>query len=108
MTVPAGWTARVWARVPGARMEAWTPGGDLLVGAPGDGKIVELRLDAAGTAIVTTLLTGLTGPQGMAFARLGGKWVLYVAESDETDRYPWGSGGISGARTEAGGAVGKR
>src|ERR1700728_114397 len=99
LTVPAGWTARVWARVPGARMEAWTPGGDLLVSAPDDGKIMELRPDAAGTATVTTLLTGLTGPQGMAFARLDGKWVLYVAESDEIDRYPWGSGGISGART---------
>src|SRR6202050_2047764 len=99
LTVRAGWTARVWARVPGARMEAWTPEGDLLVSAPGGGKIVELRQDAAGTATVKTLLTGLTGPQGMAFAGLDGKWVLYVAESDEIDRYPWGSGGISGART---------
>src|SRR6202042_3414321 len=32
-------------------------------------------------------------------ARLDGKWVLYVAESDQIDRYPWGSGGISGVRT---------
>jgi hypothetical protein len=39
LTVPAGWTARVWARVPDARMEAWTPGGDLLVSEPDDGKI---------------------------------------------------------------------
>jgi glucose/arabinose dehydrogenase len=99
LTVPAGWTARVWARVPDARMEAWTPEGDLLVSEPSDGKIMELRPDAAGTAAVTTLLAGLTEPQGMAFARLDGKWVLYVAESDQIDRYPWGSGGISGART---------
>jgi len=99
LTVPEGWTARVWARVPGARMEAWTPEGDLLVSVPGDGKVVELRPDTAGTATVTTLLTGLTGPQRMAFARLDGRWVLYVAESDQIDRYPWGSGGISGART---------
>jgi glucose/arabinose dehydrogenase len=99
LTVPEGWTARVWARVPGARMEAWTPEGDLLVSVPGDGKLVELRPDAAGTATVRTLLTGLTGPQGMAFARLDGRWVLYVAESDQIDRYPWGSGGIGGART---------
>ena len=99
LTVPAGWTVRVWARVPGARMEAWTPEGNLLVSVPGDGKIVELRPTAAGTAAVRTLLTGLTYPQGMAFARLNGRWVLYVAESDQIDRYPWGSGGISGART---------
>jgi glucose/arabinose dehydrogenase len=99
LTVPARWTARVWARVPGARMEDWTPEGDLLVSVPGNGTIMELRPDAAGTATVKTLLARLTGPQGMAFARLDGKWVLYVAESDEIDRYPWGPGGISGART---------
>lgn len=99
LTVPAGWTARVWARVPHARMEAWTPEGDLLVSDPDDGKIMELRPDAAGTAAVTTLLSGLTYPQGMAFARLDGKWVLYVAESDQIDRYPWEAGGLGGAHT---------
>jgi glucose/arabinose dehydrogenase len=99
LTIPAGWTARVWARVPDARMEAWTPEGDLLVSDPDAGKIMELRPDAAGTAVVTTLLAGLTYPQGMAFARLDGTWVLYVAESDQIDRYPWGTGGTSGART---------
>jgi glucose/arabinose dehydrogenase len=98
LTVPAGWTARVWARVPGARMEAWTPEGDLLVSTPESGKIMELRPDAAGTATVTTLLSGLNLPQGMAFARLDGQWVLYVGESDQVDRYPWGPDGISGAR----------
>ena len=99
LTMPAGWTARVWARVPDARIEAWTPEGNLLVSQPNDGKIVELRPDQAGTATMTTLLSGLTSPQGMAFARLDGKWVLYVAETDQIDRYPWGSGRISGART---------
>ena len=97
--MPAGWTARVWARVPGARMEAWTPEGDLLVSVPGSGQIEELQPDSRGTATSRVLLSGLTWPQGMAFARLGGRWVLYVAESDQIDRYPWGSGGISGART---------
>jgi glucose/arabinose dehydrogenase len=97
--LPSGWTARVWARVPDARMEAWTPEGDLLVSVPNNGDIMELRPDAAGTATVTTLLSGLTDPQGMAFARLNGGWVLYVAESDQIDRYPWGSHGIAGART---------
>jgi glucose/arabinose dehydrogenase len=99
LTVPSGWTARVWARVPDARMEDWTPEGDLLVSQPDDGDIVELRPDAAGTATVTPLLSGLTLPQGMAFTRLDGRWALYVAESDQIDRYPWGSRGISGART---------
>ena len=97
LTVPAGWTARVWARVPHARMEAWTPGGDLLVSDPDGGKIMELRPDSAGTAAVRTLLAGLTYPQGMAFARLDGRWALYVAESDQIDQYPWGPAGSAGS-----------
>lgn len=99
LQVPPGWTARVWARVPGARMEAWTPGGDLLVSQPGQGKIEELVPDHSGAAKTHTLVGGLTEPQGMAFAKVSGHWVLYVAESDEIDRYPWGSHGIDGART---------
>jgi glucose/arabinose dehydrogenase len=97
--VPRGWSASVWARVPGARMEAWTPGGDLLVSQPGLGKIAELVPDRAGTARPRVLLSGLTEPQGMAFAQVSGHWVLYVAESDEIDSYPWGPHGIDGART---------
>jgi glucose/arabinose dehydrogenase len=98
LTVPSGWTARVWARVDDARMEAWTPAGDLLVSTPDAGRIMELKPDSAGTATVTTLLSGLTNPQGMAFAKLDGKWVLYVAESDQIDRYAWGPHGIVGSR----------
>ncbi|HEY2507624.1 MAG TPA: hypothetical protein VGI58_14005 [Streptosporangiaceae bacterium] len=97
--LPAGWTARVWARVPGARMEAWTPQGDLLVSVPGRGAIVELRPTGHGTATVRPLLSGLTSPQGLAFARVSGQEVLYVGESDQIDRYPWGPGGIAGRRT---------
>lgn len=112
LTVPAGWTIQVWARVPGARMEAWTPEGDLLVSDPSGGRVMELRprpaastttvgtataSTATNTATVTTLLSGLTSPQGLAFARLDGRWALFVAESDQIDRYPW-SDGISGAR----------
>jgi glucose/arabinose dehydrogenase len=100
LTMPSGWTARVWARVPDARIEAWTPEGDLLVSVPNDGDIDELRPQAAGTAAVTSpVLSGLTDPQGLAFARVDGRWVLYVGESNQIDRYPWGPGGISGART---------
>jgi glucose/arabinose dehydrogenase len=45
------------------------------------------------------LLSGLTEPQGLAFDTLHGQSVLYVAESDEIDRYAWrGAAGV-GART---------
>lgn len=99
LAMPAGWTAQAWARVPDARIEAWTPAGDLLVSQPNLGQISELRPGKAGTATMTTLLSGLTSPQGMAFAKLDGKWVLYVAETNEIDRYPWGPAGIAGPRT---------
>jgi glucose/arabinose dehydrogenase len=98
LRVPSGWTARVWARVPDARMEAWTPEGDLLVSQPDNGIVTELAPDGRGTAKPRTLLRGLTEPQGLAFARLSGHWVLYLAESDQIDRYPWGSTGIAGPR----------
>ena len=75
LTVPPGWTARVWARVPDARMEAWTPEGDLLVSQPALGRIVELTPGPHGTAAPHVLLAGLTLPQGLAFARVAGHWV---------------------------------
>ena len=99
VSVPTGWTARVWARVPGARMEAWTPEGDLLVSEPTGGRIVELKPGAQQAASTSTLLSGLNSPQGMAFARFSGHWVLYVGEAGQIDRYPWGAHGISGTRT---------
>ena len=98
LRVPPGWSAKVWARVPDARMEAWTPEGDLLVSEPDLGIVTELVPDAHGTAKLRTVLTGLREPQGLAFARVSGHWVLYVAESNRIDRYRWGAKGIDGAR----------
>jgi glucose/arabinose dehydrogenase len=99
LQVPPGWTARVWARVPGARMEAWTPGGRLLVSQPGSGSVVELTPRSGGTATSRTLLSGLTSPQGLAFARVAGRPYLYVAESGRIDRYSWNAGRITGTRS---------
>ncbi|HEY2239619.1 MAG TPA: hypothetical protein VGI21_12560 [Streptosporangiaceae bacterium] len=99
LNLPTGWSASVWARVPDARIEAWTPQGDLLVSRPDNGSVVELSPGRNGTATSHTVLSGLTNPQGLAFATLDGRRVLYVGESDQIDRYPWGTRGISGART---------
>jgi glucose/arabinose dehydrogenase len=101
LVVPAGWTAEVWARVPSARMEAWTPGGDLLVSVPDSGDVIELapRADRAARPASRTVLSGLTQPQGLAFGTVKGREVLYVAESDEIDRYPWAAGRVAGTRT---------
>jgi glucose/arabinose dehydrogenase len=101
LTVPRGWKAAVWARVPGARFMAWTPQHALLVSVPSDGTVIELapRTNASQPPSQHVLLDGLTEPQGLAFDTLHGQRVLYVAESDEIDRYVWrGVAGV-GART---------
>ena len=100
LVVPAGWTAEVWARVPGARFAIWTPQHQLLVSVPGSGKVVELTPGETPAAVPKkkVLVSGLTQPQGMAFDTIGGHEVLYVAESDQIDRYLWKSTGAVGAR----------
>ena len=99
LSLPKGWTASVWARVPDARIEAWTPQGGLLVSQPDQGTVAELRPGRDGTATAHTVLSGLTTPQGLAFAKLNGREVLYVGESDQIDRYRWRASGISGSPT---------
>jgi glucose/arabinose dehydrogenase len=98
--VPSGWSAAVWARVPLARFALWTPQKTLLVSSQ-TGQVVELTpgSNPAAAPRETVLLSGLTLPQGMAFDTIGGTRVLYVAESNEIDRYVWKSNGTIGART---------
>jgi glucose/arabinose dehydrogenase len=94
VTLPRGWKAEVWAIVPGARLETWTPEGDLLVSEPGSGKVVELVPGASPSAPPTqrTVVSGMENPQGMAFDELGGQEILYVAGSSEVDRFVWSHG----------------
>ena len=91
---PAGWTVQVWARVPGARLMAWTPDGKLLVSRPSTGDVVALTPGAGGPA-QTTLVAGLTQPHGLAFA--GGS-TLYVAESDQVDTFAYRAGAVADRR----------
>jgi len=92
--VPAGWTAQVWARVPGARMAVWTPRGDLLVSQPGAGTVTRLRpqADPAASPAVTTALSGLRAPHGLAVSGS----TLYVAESHQVDRVALAPDGSAG------------
>jgi glucose/arabinose dehydrogenase len=101
LTIPSGWTAQVWARVPSARFALWTPQHDLLVSVPTTGRVVELipGTNPAAVPKQKVILSGLNQPQGLAFDTVGGKKVLYVAETDKLDRYVWSSSGTVGART---------
>ncbi len=98
--LPTGWSIEVWARVNGARFEAFTPQGELLVSVPSTGDVVELtpRANRALPPKFGVLLSHLTEPQGLAFDQVDGREVLYVAESDEIDRYAWSPSG-PGARS---------
>ncbi len=101
LTLPSHWRAEVWARVPGARFALWTPEHTLLVSATGYGEIIELipGTGAAQPPRQRVLASGLTMPEGMAFDTLNGERVLYVAQSNQIDRYRWLGGGGLGART---------
>jgi glucose/arabinose dehydrogenase len=100
LALPAGWHGEVWARVSGARFAAWSPAGQLLVSAPASGQVLALTPGAGGAAASQkTLISGLTAPQGLAFDAIEGVQYLYVAESNQIDRYAWGAGGALGART---------
>jgi glucose/arabinose dehydrogenase len=101
LSLPQGWSAEVWALVNAVRFETWTPEHDLLASAPSDGTVTLLTPGTGKPAAPParrTIISGLDNPQGLAFDRIGGHQVLYVAESDQVDRYVWTGAGV-GART---------
>ncbi|MET0494106.1 MAG: gluconolaconase [Actinoplanes sp.] len=93
LQAPRGWTVSVWARLPGARLLAWTPDKRLLVSRPKSGDVVALT-PGTGDATPTerTLVSGLNQPHGLAFAGS----TLYVAESDQVDSFTYRAGAVSG------------
>ncbi len=98
LSLPAGWTASVYTRIPGARFLAFAGGfDDLLVSQPSTGSVLLVRRRADGTGRVTPWLTGLRSPHDIVPA---GSWV-YVAESTRVVRYPW----TRGAATPGAGQV---
>ena len=100
VTVPAGWSAAVWARVPGARFLLWTPEGNLLVTAAQSGEVIELSPGRNGAAPrQRVLVSGLTEPQGLALDSIQGTRFLYVAESDQIDRFRLRPDGTPTSRT---------
>jgi glucose/arabinose dehydrogenase len=100
LQAPPGWTVTVWARVPGARLLAWTPDRRLLVSRPKHGDVVTLTPGRDGAVPAQgTLVSGLTEPHGLAFAGD----TLYLAESDQVDGFTYAAGAVSGKRVVAGG-----
>ncbi|MCY1145411.1 gluconolaconase [Actinoplanes sp. Pm04-4] len=86
---PPGWKVSVWAKVPGARLLAWTPDNKLLVSRPESGDVLALT-----DGQQETLVEGLNQPHGLAF---DGD-TLYVAESNQVDSFAYAAGKVSGKR----------
>jgi glucose/arabinose dehydrogenase len=95
LQAPPGWTVTVWARVPGARLLAWTPDKRLLVSRPKSGDVIELVPGQGNAAPAQrTLVSGLNQPHGLAFTGD----TLYVAESDQVDGFTYKAGAVSGKK----------
>jgi len=77
LDIPQGWTAEVWANVPGARLATWSPDGRLLVSSAARGAVTSLTPTTPGKApAVKILVDGLNSPQGLGFALNGKELVV--------------------------------
>ena len=93
LSLPAGWTASVYTRIPAARFAAFVGGyDDLLVSQPSTGDVLLVRRQADGTGRATPWLTGLRRPHDIVPVRVGTRVWVYVAETNRVVRYPWTKG----------------
>ena len=84
LEVPTGFEVSVYARVKGARFLAITPNGDLLVSQPSENKVLLLR-----DGKTYDYLSGLRRAHDMVFHELNGVTYLYVAGSNQINRYAY-------------------
>ena len=97
LKIPQGWTAEVWANVPGARMAVWAPDGTLLVSTGDGGTVKRLTPTSAGHApTVKTLTTSSIGIQGLAFTANGK--VLVLGENTRIVRFNYLNGKLTNGK----------
>ncbi|MEU8081620.1 gluconolaconase [Catellatospora citrea] len=99
LNLPRGWSAEVWAAVPGARLAAWTPDGRLVVSTGRGGSLMLLtpQPDGRGPA-VTTLLDGLDNPQGVALTTQQGRDIIVVGEETRLVAWDYAGGAVTNRR----------
>ncbi len=74
--------------------------GDVFVSQPGSGQVSILRPDPNGAAPATFVyVSGLNGPQGLAFNTVDGVTWLYIGEENQIDRYVYNSGDTAASAT---------
>ncbi|WP_033342026.1 PQQ-dependent sugar dehydrogenase [Catenuloplanes japonicus] len=99
LNLRAGWSAEVWANVPGARRLAWTPDGRLLVSTGAAGTIALLTPASGGQGpAVTTLVGGLQHTQGVTVATRRGRHILLVGDRTRILAWDYAAGAVSGQR----------
>jgi glucose/arabinose dehydrogenase len=89
LTIPAGWSAAVVARIAKARFMALTPSGDLLVSQPSTGKVL---IVPQGGGAPAEFVGGLNNPHDMVFTTLNGRPYLFISQADRVVRYPYANG----------------
>ena len=91
LTVPDGFAISLFAEnLSGARVIEFDPKGRMLISRTREGKISKVEMGTDGRAgKITTLVSGLKNPHGMAWQCADGDATcyLYVAESDALTRY---------------------
>lgn len=100
LNVPPNFTISVMARVSGARFLAYAPNDDLLVSQPGSGRISLVRPQANGDPQVSVFVSGLRNPHDMVFHTIDGTTYLYVAESNQINRYVYINGDTTAKNRE--------
>ena len=92
LTIPPGFQISLFAAVAGARFMAVAPNGDVLVSQPDAGQVTLLRPVAGGVPQTFTFVNGLRRPHDMAFYAANGTSYVYIAETNQINRYRYVSG----------------
>jgi glucose/arabinose dehydrogenase len=96
VSLPPGFRISVWARATNARFLAVASNGDVFVSQPSLGQVSILRPDPnGGDPAAFVYVSGLNGPQGLAFNTVAGVTWLYIGEDDQIDRYVYHVGDTS-------------
>lgn len=96
LNIPPGFQISLFAIVPDARFMAVAPNGDILVSQPdAGGQVTLLRPVANGVPQQFTFATGLRRPHDMIFRTIAGTSYLYIAETNQIDRFVYNSGDTS-------------
>lgn len=92
LIVPPNFSVSVVTRISGIRFLAMAGNGDIFVSQPDQGRILVVRPNVNADPSVFTFASGLRRPHDIKFATINGVRWVYVAESNEINRYRYTMG----------------